>query len=298
LIPSNLTVFNSGEMGAAMSSSKPTQRRRPLEERRIRAQISLIYELAKDACVTKQKAINTIFPLLDGIAKTSESILLLSRKDRIRDVYVLGRMAYETALNVCFIVGQGDVMAERAWRHAKQKTIRDLKRAIQFGDEFIRVEYSGADGIINDPAHKMLLGEFSTKNGKENRDWTPENITERLRSVRDRYGRKDSIGLAWGQFLYRHSSEITHGTLFSGLFVLGATQPGGPPKTVRQLRAFRVKEVRFVLLLLGATFDSLICILSKELNRKDIIKKERRAYRQGRLTKRHKAGFVSKQSGF
>ena len=264
-------------------ASKP---RRFIEERRIRSQLPLIYSLAHEIRTSKRHPVSTLFPLLDAITQSTESVLLLAKRERLRDIYAIGRMVYETTINACFILAKGPPAAERAWRHARQKGLRDLKRFVQFGEEIIRLDHSHADLALNDPAHQKLLAEFALKDGREDRNWTPENLNGRLKLIRETFGRSDSIGLAYGQFLYRHSSEMLHGTLFSSIFVYGATDPAGPPRTVGQLRAFRREQLRLVMLLLGVTLDSLIRILSKVTRRDDIAASAQRAYTQRRLTKR------------
>ncbi len=52
-----------------------------------------------------------------------------------RGDYVIARVVYETSVNACFILAAGDEMAERAWRHLKQKSIRDLDRDFYIADE-------------------------------------------------------------------------------------------------------------------------------------------------------------------
>ncbi|MDD5657387.1 MAG: hypothetical protein PHF00_09065 [Elusimicrobia bacterium] len=140
------------------------------------------------------------------------------------------------------------------------------------------MDCEGADGILNTPECQKLFAEFSHRNGRENRQWTHENIDARLRDIRERFGRHSSVGLAFGQFLYGHASEMLHGTLFSAVFVYGVAQPSGPPKSVRVLRAFRQEQIRLVLLLVGATLHALILIFSSTIGNDKLAKRAELLY--------------------
>lgn len=254
------------------------------EKRRVRSQLPLLWSLGHEAHQSENDLHGLLFPMLDAVSGSIESLLILARKDRIREMYAVSRMAYETSLNICFILAKGPDAATRAKRHAEQKAIRDLRRSVQFGDEILHLTHSAADEVLSDPRNQALLAEFALKNGAEDRNWTPENINQRLKIVRDKFGRPDSAGFAWSQFLYRHSSEMLHGTLFSALLAYGATEINGPPKTVGELRKRRREQARLILYLTGVFLDSLIRILAGEMKRADISKKAKLAYSRGRLT--------------
>lgn len=58
--------------------------------------------------------------------------------------------------------------------------------------------------------------------------------------------------LHWARFaVYRHSSEILHGTFFGAAFFLGVTDPAGPPRSPEQLLA-RIAGQHLMVLLAGA----------------------------------------------
>jgi hypothetical protein len=191
---------------------------------------------------------------------------------------VIARAIYETALNACFILTNPASLSERARRHASQKALRDLERSIELaGQQVIRLKWSGAHGTLADPSNQQLLQEFTTKSGREITSWTPENVQQRLESVFAKFGRDDSLGLAYGLLLYRHASEIAHGTFFGALFAWGATDAKGPPKSVAEIQAFRVDQARLILMLTGFSLESLVRITAGALLLPDVMRAAREA---------------------
>ncbi|MBF0268633.1 MAG: hypothetical protein HQL44_08570 [Alphaproteobacteria bacterium] len=134
----------------------------------------------------------------------------------IRDCFGIARSISEGCLNIAYILAEGEDAANKAIRHAFQKNYRDLKREGEFGGFRFLV---GVAGEIPSPASvpglEDSLKEFSDKKGR-GKGWTEKSVEDRLSSVRNRFGRK-GIGL-FGAVLsiYRHSSEILHGS-FSGV---------------------------------------------------------------------------------
>ena len=90
-------------------------------------------------------------------------------------------------------------------------------------------------------------------------------IAPKARSICACFGSDEAIGLIYGLLLYRHSSDIAHGTLFGALFGYGATDPSGPPKSLGDLECFRHDQLRLVLMLVGFSLNSLIRIVGTEL---------------------------------
>lgn len=204
--------------------------------------------------------------MLDSIEESTRTLGVLVRRFAIRDAYVVARVIYETAVNSCFILTNPSELAPRARRHANQKLLRDLERTIELaGDEVVRLRWSGADAALGNPANQALLQEFTHKSGREHSAWTPENVRERVEAVYQHFGRDSALGVAFGLLLYRHASEIAHGTLYGALFAWGAMNPGGAPKVVGDIQSFRVEQARLILMLIGFTLESLVRIVALEL---------------------------------
>jgi hypothetical protein len=204
--------------------------------------------------------------MLDAAASSTDTLISLASEHNIRDGYVLSRAVYETLVNCCFILAGGDAVAERAWRHARQKALRDLDRTIEIaGKEAMTVRWSGADVALAVPENQKLLAEFTSKSGREITAWTPENVKERLETVYTRFGEESVKGMLFGLLLYRHASEIAHGTLYGSLFILGGTDPHGPPKSIEGLRDFRIDHTRMLLMLTAFALESAIVVIAGEL---------------------------------
>ena len=210
-----------------------------------------------------------MFPMLDALEESTGTLLDLVRLRRMRDCYVIARVVYETSVNTCFLLAGGDEVAERAWRHMKQKSLRDLDRSFHIADEKVNLRWSGADEVLKDPDNQRLLDEFTSRSGREITAWTDENVPERLSVIHERYG-KASRNLYWALLLYRHASDIAHGSLFGVLFPWGATEPPGP-RTIEDMEKFREGNLRHVMMLTASALNSLIQIAAVELGHDDLV---------------------------
>jgi hypothetical protein len=144
------------------------------------------------------------------------------------DCYIIARAIVETCVNVCYILAEGPSAAKRALRHARQKSFRDLKRESIIGNSVIRAGYSQdihpstIPGLVDD------LREFESPRGRE-KNWTSLSIDDRIRCAGQKLGGTVETSLHVARFvIYRHSSEILHGSLFGIMFFLGATRPNRP----------------------------------------------------------------------
>ena len=93
----------------------------------------------------------TIIPLLYSIKDSCDSISFLAERGKTRDCFVLARTVFETIVNVCFISAKGDEGAERAKRHAVQKSYRDLQRELNINGQKLTVAWSGQVDPAADP---------------------------------------------------------------------------------------------------------------------------------------------------
>jgi hypothetical protein len=161
-----------------------------------------------------------MFPMLDAIEESTGTLLDLVCLRRMRDCYVIARVVYETSVKACFILAAGDEVAERARRHLKQRSLRDLDRSFYIADEKMSLKWSGANEVLGDPENQQILREFTSRTGREITTWTDQDVPERLKVIYEKYG-KASRNLYWALLLYRHASEIAHGSLFGVLFSWG-----------------------------------------------------------------------------
>ncbi|HET9868382.1 MAG TPA: DUF5677 domain-containing protein [Nitrospira sp.] len=144
-----------------------------------------------------------------------------------RDSFSVVRAVFELGVNICYIISVGSEAAERALRHTRQKAFRDLHRVSEIAEDVIELRYSGkqapsdVDGMTED------LAEFSTKKGVEKREWIDLNVDERIATVGQHLGKEILSDLHFARFMvYRHSSEVLHGTHFGVQSCFGLTTPG------------------------------------------------------------------------
>lgn len=157
-------------------------------------------------------------------------IRLTEDKDMaIRDAYCISRSSSELAVNICYIAAEGREAARRAVRHAMQKSYRDLDRAGIVGG--VRIEMRA----INRPAVDSVTGlaealhEFTDRKGREITKWTPLSLSERIAVVSQMHAQAGMSLSAATMLVYRHASELLHGTYFSVVYFWSAS--GAPART-------------------------------------------------------------------
>ena len=162
---------------------------------------------------------------------SAHSVLKLTQEISLqtRDCYPIARSIVESVVNIVFIMARGRAAAERADRHAQQKAYRDLQRKSSAGGWTVMVG-SSVKLSPEDKAHlSALAAEFTTSRGREKRDWTDENLTERIDAAAKRFPEASVMLLHAALFnIYRHSSEVLHGTYFAAMHFWGLTTIGRP----------------------------------------------------------------------
>jgi hypothetical protein len=142
-----------------------------------------------------------------------------------RDSYAVSRSFLELAVNICFIVARGTDAAERALRHTRQKAFRDLDRQSKVGEDFIRIFCSRIPDPVNVDGLPEALADFTTARGAERHLWVEDSIDDRIATV----GQLDPLVLSdlhMARFIvYRHASEVLHGTHFGVHHCFGLTDP-------------------------------------------------------------------------
>ena len=183
-------------------------------------------------------SIAQVIPLmLQAIGSSSHTLLQLSKEPGLqtRDCYSICRSIVELAVNICFIISEGTDAAERALRHARQKAFRDLERESKIGTSIIKIVHTGRPDPSTVPGLQEEIDEFTSKNGRE-KSWIDNSIDERIAAVGKRQGEMIQTRLQTARLMvYRHSSEVLHGSLFSALHFFGATEPSGEPRTLPKL---------------------------------------------------------------
>lgn len=167
----------------------------------------------------KENILRILFLMIQSMGVSVHSILTLISGPPmgIKDCYGIARSVFEMAVNISYICYSGVDVAEKANRHAFQKSYRDFHREGDIGG--IKIDLSKTTKVDPSiiPGLQAALDEF-TRRGKENPDWTPLNISQRISEVKKR-NESAAISLAGASFsIYRHSSELLHGTYFSVVY--------------------------------------------------------------------------------
>jgi hypothetical protein len=227
------------------------------------AQADLFEQAYKVSYKATEEHWGVVLPLAYSALDTCKSIAQLAQYGRMRDCFVLSRTAFETLVNVCFILAKGNTMAIRARQHAIQKSYRDLTRESKVNGNTWKLEYQGE--VILSPEIQAALNEFTSKKGREITSWTPETTAEQIAVIDARFGK--SVGSIFHLTLlaiYRHSSEIAHGTYFGALFSLGMTTPGGQPKTQEQLAQKQRQNLCMIMQMLGMSLAATLEVFDTE----------------------------------
>lgn len=239
---------------------------------------SLLADVSNKVQEANLKEIGALYPFLDSISESSVSLRLLVNKMALRDSYVIARVIYETSINACFLLTEPEVLSIRASTHAKQKALRSLVRSVKIAeDEIFDYKAPSTDKFLCHPTHQDWLKEFTSKSGREITSWTPENVQERLEAIYLKFGREPTIGMAFGLLLYRHASEIAHGTLYGTLFSWGAMDPNAPLKSPGDIDSFRHKELRHLLKLVCFTLESVVRVAGEAFAIPDVALSAREA---------------------
>ena len=194
-----------------------------------------------------------------------ESLLILARMGKTGDCFVLARVIFETIINICFVFAGGDGTAERAMRYAKQKGSRDLSRMMAIGGSKLSLKWEAIDGVDLPDDISEALQEFTSKKGREIRKWTPQSIKQKIELIDKKYGSETTKRLFFPFFaIYRHASEIAHGTFFGVMFSMGLTDPKGLPKSEAELVDKQTANLTMILLMISMSISSLLLVFSRE----------------------------------
>lgn len=181
----------------------------------------ILIEKKKNLEPEKIKTFSTIMMMIQGIGVSANSILKLTEdiEMSIRDCYGIARSILETSINVCYIISEGKSKNDLAVRHAEQRAFRNLKKENRYGNIIISAELMGIDKKKQIPDElKKALAQFSTKKGKEIREWTSDSVETRIEVISKYYPRQTLTFALSHAMIYRTSSEILHGTYFSVIF--------------------------------------------------------------------------------
>ena len=183
---------------------------------------------------------------------SAHSILKLTEEPSLqtRDCYPISRSIVESAVNIIFILAQGRQVAERVDRHAQQKAYRDLKRKSSVGSWTMTIGSDLRLSPEDEDQMSALAAEFTTSRGHEKREWTDESLINRIDTAAKRFPEASVMLLHAAVFnIYRHASEVLHGTYFAAMHFWGLTTFGRPSLKDRDDLLHTLSEHQFSVLM-------------------------------------------------
>lgn len=188
------------------------------------------------------------------IIESSDTLLLLSVHNKLNDSYAISRMILETATNVTYIATKPKDLIDKSLEYAHQKIYRDLDRSLKIGKLSFGIKFNNVDAVIKTDKLENSIKKFTDeKTGEEIRDWTgvdKKTITKKIEHIAETFG--ESIGIAFVApmfVVYRHSSEILHGTTFGAMHSLGLTKlKHETPQTPEEIKDYQEKTLANILL--------------------------------------------------
>lgn len=238
----------------------------------LRSQAELLWTSANELTKSnRQEELKVIGPLCVGIVESAKSFILLTENGHYRDAFVTSRTLLETIINVAYMCAIGKEATEKANRHALQKTKRDLERKIEIEGILIEQTFKPTDLFISNPKLKEAIDEFTSKKGREITSWTEDSVIKRIEIITDKFGIKASNFLKLPFYhIYRHSSEIAHGSFFGMLYIKGLTQLDQQLKSIEKTVEYFEKSEKGIIQLISfmnnISLNGMIYILCKEFD--------------------------------
>lgn len=211
--------------------------------------LAALWKINEKVPDVKDDLMMTMWTLAWPIVESGMSLLDLSQKQRMRDCYIIARPIFEHVLNIGYFGVNGEESLKKALQHSHQKSYRDLNREINIKDIKVAIGLKNIENVPVSDELKIAINEFTSKKGFEVRSWTGDNTFKKIEMISDKYGKDVGMILTLNLFyIYRHSSEIIHGTLFGTLFSRGMTKLSNEwPVNSEELKKHQNTYVGFIL---------------------------------------------------
>ncbi len=198
------------------------------------------------------EVLRVVFTMIHMAGISAHSVLKLTQEIGLqtRDCYPIVRCIVESVVNIVFIMARGRDAAGRADRHAQQKAYRDLKRVSSAAGWTMTVGSTVKLSPEDDARLAALAAEFTNSKGREKREWIDENLAERIDAAAQHFPKASVMLLHAAVFnIYRHSSEVLHGTYFAAMHFWGMTTIGRPRPESRENLLRTLSEHQFSVLM-------------------------------------------------
>lgn len=169
--------------------------------------------------------------LMHMVGISGHSLLRLTEEVGLgaKDGYPVARGIIEGAVNVAYLMASDPEVARKAQRHAEVRAYRDLNREAEMGGLQIRAGYAGQLPAADLQRLETMASEFTTAKGRE-KDWTDLSLRQRLDATTTAFPGTALMSLTVSAFnIYRHASEVLHGSYYGALLVWGLTVPQAKP---------------------------------------------------------------------
>jgi hypothetical protein len=154
--------------------------------------------------------------LLIAISDSMESLSLLAQHTKTRDSYAVSRMIYESLVNVMYILSTDFKAMDEMIEYTKKKTQFESARSTSTDSETVFMVFDGEKHSVGFSKNNPI------KTKGDPRDWTKDNMTNRLRAIDKKFGKNATRPLQLAQLvIYRTSSDIIHGTLYGIKHTMG-----------------------------------------------------------------------------
>ena len=174
-----------------------------------------------------------------------------------KDAPTLSRVTFEGIVNAAYILASPPDVADRAFRHAKQKENRRHGETLELGPFRFYTENAKPPEDLYE-----LKNEFTNKKGRE-RNWDENSLTKKISIVAETYG--DQMYLALGSpyiCWYGTSSERIHSSLYGTLRYLGR-------KDIQDVYSHLIIELTECISNCGVATAGMLEILGKESGLKE-----------------------------
>lgn len=223
----------------------------------LQGQLKIIESAFKKLMDSNDEVALHLYTLLFSIYDSCKSILILTPHYQVRDTYLTARTIYELTLNIGYISAEGKGTLEKAQRHLQQKAYRDLERKLSIESMNLTVQTFGLENFNVPKSLQDALDEYTSQKGFEIRSWTGENVFKKIEVISKKYGQKVKDILNIGLFnIYRHSSEIAHGTLFGLFYIIGATSFKQRPKDTHELLVFHRQHLTLLIITISMLIEA------------------------------------------
>lgn len=153
-----------------------------------------------------------------------------------KDGYPIARAIIEGAVNIAYLMASEPEVSRKVQRHAAVRAFRDLSRQAKFGGWTIQAGYSGQMPAAELQRLELMAAEFTTSKGRE-KDWTDLSLWQRLDATAAAFPSTALLSLNVSAFnIYRHASEVVHGSYYGALMIWGLTKPVFGPRDSAAVR--------------------------------------------------------------